>query len=235
MIISLLVEGGNMAPGPALAQKLGPMGINMGKVISEVNKATASFKGIKVPVELDVDSSTKDFKIKIKSPPVAELIKKEIGLEKGAGDHKKVLVGNMAIEQVISVANTKLPEMLEKDLKAAVKTVIGSCVSLGILVENKPAKEIAKEVEEGKYDSEIKKIKIDVSPEKKKELQNFFEALSSKQKLLLEQEKATKEEAEKAKVVAPEAVVAPATGAGTKKPEAGKAVAKPVAKEVKKK
>ena len=134
MIINLLVEGGNMEPGPALAQKLGPLGINIGKVISEVNKSTASFKGIKVPVDLDIDTSTKEFKIKVKSPPVAELIKKELGLEKGAGDHKKVQVANMAIEQVISIANLKLPEMLEKDLKAAVKTVIGCCVSLGVLI-----------------------------------------------------------------------------------------------------
>jgi ribosomal protein L11 len=40
------------------------------------------FKGTKVPVEIDVDTKTKTYKIKVFSPPVAELIKKELGLER---------------------------------------------------------------------------------------------------------------------------------------------------------
>jgi len=126
--------------------------------------------------------------------------------------------------------------MLEKDLKAAVKTVIGCCVSLGVLIENKPAKEVAQEVEEGRYDNEIKNIKIDLSQEKKKELQKFFEELNSKQKLLLEQEKVAKEAAEAEKqaktAAAPSATVTPPAGAA-KKTEPAKSV-KPV-KETKKK
>ena len=66
-----------MKPGPALSQKLGPAGINIGQVISKVNEATKNFKGMKVPVELDVNTSTKEFKIKVFSPPVSELLKKE--------------------------------------------------------------------------------------------------------------------------------------------------------------
>ena len=63
MIIKLLVEGGDMKPGPAIAQKIGPLGINMGKIIQEVNEQTKSFKGMKVPVILDVDTKTKSFTI----------------------------------------------------------------------------------------------------------------------------------------------------------------------------
>jgi large subunit ribosomal protein L11 len=61
--IKLIVEGGKMAPGPAVAQQLGPMGINLGKVISDVNNATSGFKGMNVPVELDVDPKTKKYEI----------------------------------------------------------------------------------------------------------------------------------------------------------------------------
>jgi large subunit ribosomal protein L11 len=78
MKVKLIVDGGNMKPGPSVAQQLGPMGINLGKVISSVNEATAGFKGTKVPVEIDVNTKTKDFAIKVFSPPVAELIKKEL-------------------------------------------------------------------------------------------------------------------------------------------------------------
>ncbi|MEM3113453.1 MAG: 50S ribosomal protein L11 [Candidatus Pacearchaeota archaeon] len=195
MIVKLLVEGGAMTPGPALAQKLGPMGINIGQVISDVNKATISFKGIKVPVELDVNPSTKTFVIRVSSPPVAELIKKEMKLEKGAGDHKNKKVGNISIEQIISIAKTKLPGMLEKDLKAAVKTIAGSCVSLGLFIESKDHVEFVKELGEGKYDKMIKDEKTELSPEKKKELDKFFNEYNTKLEAKL---KAAKEEEEKA-------------------------------------
>lgn len=193
--IKLLAEGGAMKPGPALSQKLGPMGINMGKVISEVNEATKGFKGLRVPVELTVDAKTKEFEIKIFSPPVSELLKKELGITKGSGTQKKLQVANASIEQIISVANTKLPTMLCKDLKSALKTVIGTCASLGILVENKPATEIEFDIEEGKYDKEIKAIKTETSPEKRKELDDFFQTIYSTQDKKLKQEKAAKEEA----------------------------------------
>ena len=71
MQIKLLVDGGSMAPGPALSQKLGPLGINVNQVIQSVNEATKNFKGLKVPVELEVDPSTKTFHVKVFSPPVS--------------------------------------------------------------------------------------------------------------------------------------------------------------------
>ena len=64
-LIKLLVEGGKMSPGPAVAQQLGPMGINMGDVISQVNDATSEFAGVTVPVHLNVDAGTKEFTIKV--------------------------------------------------------------------------------------------------------------------------------------------------------------------------
>lgn len=232
MIVSLLVEGGAMSPGPAIAQKIGPLGMDMGKIISEVNKATESFKGTKVPVELDINTSDKTFKIRVSTPPVAELLKKEIKLDKGSGDHKNVKVANIAIEQVISVAKMKLPGMLDKDLKKAVKSVTGTCVSLGILIENKPAKDVAIEIEEGVYDKEIKSSKTDVSPEKKKELETFFTQLRSKQESMLkkaEEEKAATEAAKTAAAPVATPVAATTKSAAGAKPEA-KAAAKPAAK-----
>ena len=107
MIIKLLVDGGEMKPGPIVGQKLGPIGINIGQVISEVNKATIEFKGTKVPVTLDIDPKTKKFKVEVSSPPTSELLKKEMGLERGSGDHKKNQLANASIEQVIKVAKVR--------------------------------------------------------------------------------------------------------------------------------
>jgi len=202
MIIKLLIDGGDMKPGPGIAQQLGPLGINIGKVISEVNKATEGFKGIKVPVELDINTSTKNFKITVKSPPVPELIKKEIGAEKGSGDHKNNCAGNIAIERIISIAKIKKPEMLEKTLKSAVKTIVGSCVSLGVLVESKSPAEVEKEIDAGKYDKEIISEKTEVSDEKKKELDDYFKSLQLKQQAAAQAIKAQEEAKETQKTEA---------------------------------
>jgi len=150
MIIKLLVEGGEMKPGPTLSQKLGPAGINMNQVLQKINESTADFKGLKVPVELDVDVGTKIFEVKVFSPPVSELLKRELKIEKGSGTQKKQFAANASIEQIISVAKTKFSNMLCKDLKSAVKTVVGTCVSLGVLIENKSPVEIEHEIDEGK-------------------------------------------------------------------------------------
>ena len=181
MIVKLIVDGGSMKPGPTVAQQLGPMGINLGKVIEEVNKATSSFKGVKVPVEIDVNAKTKEFTITVSSPPVAELIKKELKVEKGSGAPGKTFMGNLAIEQVTAIAKTKLPNMLAKDLKAAVNLVLGSCVSLGVFVESKNAKEVIREVKEGKYAREISEERIEVPKEKKAQLDKFFSEIKAKQ------------------------------------------------------
>ncbi len=198
MQIKLLVEGGSMKPGPALSQKLGPVGININQVIQKVNEATKDFNGMKVPVELEVDTSTKEFKVSVFSPPVSELLKKELGIEKGSGMQKKMQTANASIEQIISIAKTKLPNLLCKDLKAAVKTVVGSCVSLGILIENKSASEIEKEIDEGKYDKEIQEEKTETSDEKKEELEKYFADVKTEQEKLIKQEEEAKaSEAEK--------------------------------------
>ena len=201
MIIKLLVEGGSMKPGPTLSQKLGPTGINVNQVIQKVNESTKGFPGMKVPVEVDLDIQSGEIKVKLFSPPVSELVKKELGIEKGSGDHKKIKAGNASIEQIIHVAKTKLPNLLCRDLKSAVQTVVGSCISLGILIEGKPAIEVEREIKEGKYDKEIKEEKTETSKEKKKQLDEFFSKIKLEQDKILKQEQAAKEakEAEKSK------------------------------------
>ena len=193
MQIKLLVEGGEMKPGPALSQKLGPLEINVNQVIQKVNEATKDFKGMKVPVELEIDSSTKEFEVKVFSPPVSELLKKELDIEKGSGRQKKFKQANASIEQIISIAKTKFPNLLCKDLKSAVKTIVGTCVSLGILIENKPAVEIEQEIEEGKYDKEINEEITETPEEKKEELDKYFSEIKTEQDRILKQEQAIQE------------------------------------------
>ncbi|MBU3924054.1 MAG: 50S ribosomal protein L11 [Nanoarchaeota archaeon] len=215
-IIKLLVEGGKMTPGPAVAQQLGPMGINMGKVISDVNEATSTFKGVTVPVHLTINPETKEVSIKVLSPPTSELIKKELGIEKASGARLKQRVGNFAIEQVISIAKAKHDHLLSNDFMATVKSVIGTCQALGVLIENKEVKEVLKEIEEGKYKEEIESKKTDVDPEKRKELDSYFAGIAEKQEAVQKAEEAEKKAEDEKKAEA--AVKAPATPAVAAKP-----------------
>ena len=223
MQIKILAEGGAMKPGPALSQQLGPAGINIGQVISKVNEETANFKGLSVPVILDVDTGTKEFTVKVLSPPMSGLIKKELGITKGSATQSKLQVANASIEQIINVANQKLPSLLCKDLKAAVKTAIGTCGSLGVLVENKIVLDAEHDVDCGKYDKEIAEVKTVTSPEKRKKLDAYFAQLHGAQEKQLVEDKAEEEAAAEAKAAAkvaptedgapeavPEAVPAPA-------------------------
>jgi large subunit ribosomal protein L11 len=238
MIIKLLIDGGDMKPGPAIAQQLGPLGINIGKVISSINDSTKEFKGVKVPVELNVNEKTKDFTVKTFSPPTSELIKKELKLEKGSNKHKEIKVGNASIEDIIKVTKIKYSNMLEKDFKSAVKSVLGTCASVGILVENKEPNELIHEVAEGKFDKEINSQKIDTTSEKRKNLEDYYKELKKTQDAKLEAAQKAAKEAEEAKAAA---ATAPAAGAAAipegAKPGAGSAgkPSKPEAKKEEKK
>jgi len=203
-VIKLLVEGGKMSPGPAVAQQLGPMGINMGQVISDVNEATKEFAGVTLPVHLTVDADTKEVSIKVLSPPTSELIKKELGIEKASGARLKQRVGNFAIEQVISVSKSKHDAMLSNDFMATVKSVLGTCQALGVMVESKEVREVLDEIEEGKYAEEISAQKTNVDPEKRKELDSFFDEIAEKQEAIQKAEEAEKaaEEEKKAESAA---------------------------------
>lgn len=228
-IIKLMVEAGDMKPGPTIAQQLGPMGLNLGKVISDINTATKEFSGMTVPVNLDVDTKTKSYSIRVLSPSVSAMLKKELGISAGSGARKKSVVGNIAFEQIISIAVTKHSSMLAKDFISALKSVIGSCLSLGVLIDSKDPKQILEEIEEGKYSKEINNKITQVSEEKKQELHSFFNKLSFQQEAVKKKEEEEKAAEEAAKTAA--ATAKPAVGSQSQvKPGTGKAEAKAPAK-----
>lgn len=154
--VKVMVEGGKANPGPPLGPALGPLGVNVAQVVAKINEATSPFAGMKVPVTVVVKKKTKEFTIEVGSPPTAALIKKELGLEKGAKTPGKEVVGNLSLAQVVKIAKLKMGISLAKSLKSAVKEVLGTCVSLGVTVEGKSAKEVQKEIDEGKYEEELK-------------------------------------------------------------------------------
>ncbi len=150
--INAIVEGGKATPGPPLGPALGPLGINAAQVVAEINKQTASFSGMKVPVAVNVDPKAKTFTVSVGSPPTAELLKKEAGIQKGSGT-KDAKAGDISLEKLIKVAKQKSSTSLGKTLKDIAKEVLGTCVSMGLTVNGKDAKLIMGEVDKGAHDS----------------------------------------------------------------------------------
>ena len=155
--IPAIVEGGKANAGPPLGPSLGPLGVNIGGIIDEINKKTGPFAGLKVPIKVIVDKATKKFEIEVGSPSTGELLKKELGVEKGrkGGPDDPKSVGSLAFEQVVKVAKMKSSGSLVRNLKQGVKEVLGTCVSLGISVDGKDAREAIKAVDAGQRDSAL--------------------------------------------------------------------------------
>ncbi len=153
-VVEVLVEGGKASAGPPLGPALGPLKLNIGEVVKAINEKTKPFAGMQVPVKVIVDSATKEFRIEVGTPPTSALIKKELGIEKGGQDQKNK-VGNLTMDQVIKIAQMKRDAMLAQSLKAAVKEVIGTALSMGVTVEGRDPREIQKEIDEGKWDDKL--------------------------------------------------------------------------------
>ena len=145
-----MVEGGKASTGPPLGPALGPLGLNLGQIVKEINEKTKDFQGMQVPVTLVViDAATKKYEIKVGIPPTSALIKKEVGIEKGAAKRKEAVAGNATIEQIKKVARMKMDSMMANSLTAAVLEVIGTCVSLGITIDGKDPKEAQMLIKKG--------------------------------------------------------------------------------------
>jgi len=124
-------------------------------VVDVINEKTMVFKGLTVPVRIECDPETKQFEIFIETPSTASLLLKEAGVEKGSSASSEDKVGNLTLEQIIKVVEAKKDKFLDKNFKVAVKTVLGTALSIGITVEGEDPREIQKRIENGEYDDKI--------------------------------------------------------------------------------
>ena len=154
-IINALVTGGEASAGPPLGPALGPLGVNVLGIVNEINRQTADFKGMRVPVKVEVDQETKLFAISVGTPTTSALIAKESGIPKGSAKPNTDLAGDLTIDVVVSIAKSKISGSYAKTLRAAAKEVVGSCVSMGVKIEGKDPREFMAELDSGKWDSKL--------------------------------------------------------------------------------
>jgi large subunit ribosomal protein L11 len=154
-VINALVMGGEASAGPPLGPALGPLGVNVLGIVNEINKQTGDFKGMRVPVKVEVDQETKLFTITVGTPTTAALVVKEAAIPKGSGKPNLDFVGDLTVDKLVGIAKSKMAGSYAKTLRSAVKEVVGSCVSIGVKIEGKDAREFMGEIEEGKWDSKF--------------------------------------------------------------------------------
>ena len=131
--IKLQIEAGKATPAPPVGPALGSAGINIMQFVKEFNDRTANQMGYVIPVVITVYKD-KSFDFITKVPPVAVLIKKTIGLQKGSGKPNKEKVGKITKAQVQAIAEQKMPDLNAASLEAAMSMVAGTARSMGVVV-----------------------------------------------------------------------------------------------------
>lgn len=133
-VIKLQIPAGKANPAPPIGPALGQHGLNIQDFCSAFNEKTKDKMGDVIPVEITVYED-RSFTFILKTPPVAELIKKTLKLEKGSGVPQKDKVGTLTQAQLEEIAKIKMPDLNANDLTAAKKIVAGTARSMGVKVE----------------------------------------------------------------------------------------------------
>ena len=129
--IKLLVPGGAATPAPPLGPALGQKGVDIKKFCDAFNARTRDKKGISLPVLVTIYVD-KSFDFLIKSPPVSQLIKKILKIEKGSAIPNKQKIGNINVEQLKEIAEVKMVDLNCSSMESAMKMVAGTAKSMGI-------------------------------------------------------------------------------------------------------
>ena len=132
--IKLEIEAGKATPAPPVGTVLGPAGINLQEFCTKYNEATRDKMGDIAPVEITIYED-RSFDFVIKTPPTASLIKKYAKVQKGSVKGKNEIVGTLTEDQVKEIATIKLPDLNANDLDAAIRTVKGTALNMGIEVK----------------------------------------------------------------------------------------------------
>ena len=129
--IKLQVPAGKANPSPPVGPALGQHGLNIMQFCKEFNARTQESAGMLVPVVISVYAD-RSFTFITKTPPASDLIKKTLGLKSGSGVPNRNKVANITREQLEEIAKIKMPDLYAKDLDAAVRTISGTCRSMGV-------------------------------------------------------------------------------------------------------
>jgi large subunit ribosomal protein L11 len=133
--IKLQIPAGRANPAPPVGPALGAAGVNIPMFCKEFNARTQPMAGdgLNIPVVISVYAD-RTFSFVTKTPPAAGLILKAARLPKGSGEPNKTKVGKITKAQVEEIARKKLEDLNTTDVAAAMRTIEGTCRSMGVTV-----------------------------------------------------------------------------------------------------
>jgi large subunit ribosomal protein L11 len=132
--LKLQIPAGKANPSPPVGPALGQRGINIMEFCKAFNAPTQDKGDMIIPVIITVYED-RSFSFITKTPPVSNLIRKELGIEKGSSVPNKDKVGKLTKEQVRKIAEIKLPDLNTNDVEKAMKSIAGSAARMGVEVE----------------------------------------------------------------------------------------------------
>jgi large subunit ribosomal protein L11 len=133
-VIKLQIPAGKATPAPPVGPALGQHGLNIMAFCKEYNERTASQEGFIIPAEITVFED-RSFSFITKMPPVSDLLRRAVGIEKGSGDAGSEKVGKIGKDAVYEIARNKMKDLNTTDIEKAASIVAGTARSMGVEVE----------------------------------------------------------------------------------------------------
>lgn len=133
-IVKINLKAGEATPAPPVGTALGQHGVAIMDFVKQYNDRTKDAKGEVVPAVITIYED-RSFDFVTKKAPVADMIKKTLGIEKGSGTMPKDMVGTLTKEQVRKIAEDKMTDLNTQDVEAAMKIVEGTARSMGVDVK----------------------------------------------------------------------------------------------------
>lgn len=129
--VKLQLPAGQATPAPPVGPALGQYGVNIMEFVKSFNEKTRGQEGMIIPVVITIYAD-RSFTFELKTPPASVLLKKALGIEVGAHNPKKEVVGKITRKQLEEIAKMKMQDLTASSLEAAIKTIEGTAKSMGI-------------------------------------------------------------------------------------------------------
>ena len=137
--VKLQIPAGKANPAPPVGPALGSKGVNIMQFCQAFNAQTADKGDTIVPVEITIYED-KSFTFVCKTAPAAVLIKQALGIKSGAGIPQLQTVGTLSMDQLRTIAETKMPDLNANTIEAAMEIVAGTARSMGVRIEGREMK-----------------------------------------------------------------------------------------------
>jgi len=131
--VRLQIEAGKANPAPPIGPALAAHGINLMAFCKEYNARTSDRMGDIIPADITIFSDG-SYKFVLRTSPAAVLLKKAAGIEKGAAEPNKEVVGEITRDQLREIAQTKMKDLNAVDIEGAMRQIEGTAKNMGITI-----------------------------------------------------------------------------------------------------